>query len=112
MGLEPGVRARYDPCMPEVVTLVTGVVSEERLDDLAEEYRAGVAAGLPPAIQETFLVEADGGRVGILTIWRRRSELEAMLATGEEPFARRLIRTAGGTPEVTLYRVREHAGEP
>jgi hypothetical protein len=26
-----------------------------------------------------------------------------MLASGEEPFARRLIREAGGTPDVQIY---------
>jgi len=28
-----------------------------------------------------------------------------MLASGEEPFARRLIRAAGGSPEVAIYEV-------
>ncbi len=32
-----------------------------------------------------------------------------MLASGDEPFARRLIRSAGGTPEVTIYDVVVHA---
>lgn len=42
--------------MAEVVTLVRGVVSPERLQEVREPYRAGVAAGLPPEIEQTFLL--------------------------------------------------------
>lgn len=95
--------------MAEVVTHVTGVVQPDGAHQIAEAYRAAVAEGLGPAIEETFLLGADGGRVTIVTVWRRRADLEAMLASGDEPLARRLIREAGGTPGVTVYRIVERA---
>jgi hypothetical protein len=35
-------------------------------------------------------------------VWQRRADLDAMLASGEEPFARRLIRSAGHPRVVAL----------
>jgi len=93
--------------MAEVVTHVTGIVSRDGARRVTEAYRAALAGGAGPAIEETFLLEADGGRVTILTVWRRRTDLDAMLASGEEPLARRLIREAGGTPEPTIYSIVE-----
>jgi hypothetical protein len=33
-----------------------------------------------------------------------------MIASAEEPFARRVVREAGGSPEVTVYRIVQRAG--
>ncbi|NJD28270.1 MAG: hypothetical protein FIA92_08225 [Chloroflexi bacterium] len=96
--------------MAEVVSIVTGTVSSDGLQQVADAYRSGLSEGPPPEIEETFLLEADGGRVAILSVWHRRSGLEAMIASGEEPFARRVIREAGGSPEVTVYRIVQRAG--
>lgn len=43
--------------------------------------------------------------MAILSVWHRRADLDAMLASGEEPFARRLIHSAGGTPQVAIYEI-------
>jgi hypothetical protein len=89
--------------MAEVVTIVRGVIPAGREHEVVDPYRAGTREGPPPEIEETFLLRSDGGRMAILSVWHRRSGLDAMLASGEEPFARRLIREAGGTPDVQIY---------
>ncbi len=65
--------------MAEVVTIVTGAIPAGREHEVVDPYREA------------------------LSVWHRRADLEAMLASGEEPFARRLIRGAGGTPDVRIY---------
>jgi heme-degrading monooxygenase HmoA len=100
------------PDMANVVSLVRGIVPAERTDDLERAYTQALRDGPPPAIEETFLLKADGGQVAILSVWRGRADLDAMLASGEEPFARRLIRTAGGTPEATIYEVVARSSAP
>ncbi len=89
--------------MAEVVTLVTGYVEPDRVAEVAETYRKALQSGTPPDLEETFLLGASDGRVGVLSVWYRRADLDAMLASGEDPFARRLIQNAGGTPEVAIY---------
>jgi hypothetical protein len=89
--------------MAEVVTIVRGAIAAERESEVIRPYREGLKEGPPPAIEETFLLRSVDGQMAIVSVWHRRADLDAMLATGEEPFARRLIRTAGGTPEVMIY---------
>ena len=91
--------------MAEVVTLVAGHIQPDRVVEIAGPYRDALANGPPPDLEETFLLEGDAGQIAILSVWHRRADLDAMLASGEEPFARRLIRSAGGTPEVAIYDV-------
>lgn len=85
-------------------TLVTGHIVAHRVEALAEAYRELVRGGLGPALEDTFLVKT-GDRLGILTVWHRRADLDALLASGEEPPARRLILTHGGEPDVTIWEV-------
>lgn len=91
--------------MPEVMTYVTGRVGSDRLFQVVERYRAAILDGPPPSIESTYLVEGSEGMVAILTFWRTREDLETMRSSGEEPLARRLIREAGGDPEVRVLRV-------
>jgi catechol 2,3-dioxygenase-like lactoylglutathione lyase family enzyme len=95
--------------MAEVVTLATGTVSADGMRRIAEAFRIGLAGGPPPEIEETFLLEAAAGRVAIMTVWHRQSSLDALLTSGEEPFARRLIREAGGTPDVAIFDIAARA---
>lgn len=88
--------------MGAVVTWVRGTVSPGRQLGVLEPYRAGIEAGLPPHLSHTMLLR-DGDELSIVTTWRRREDLEAYLASGEEPFARRLIREAGGEPQVRVF---------
>ena len=91
--------------MAEVVTIVSGIVARERANQVIEPYRDALKEGLPPTLEETFLVMGEADQMAIVSVWYRRADLEAMLASGEEPFARRLIRGAGGTPEVRIYEI-------
>ena len=85
-----------------MVTWVSGRVAAERQDEVSGPYAAGIAGGLPPGIDLTMLIR-DGDEMGIVTVWARREDLDAMIASNEEPFARRLIREAGGTPSVRVF---------
>ncbi len=89
--------------MAEVVTLVTGYVEPDTIPEVTATSRKALEGGTPPDLEETFLLSGAAGQVGVLSVWHRRADLDAMLASGEEPFARRLIRSAGGTPEVAVY---------
>lgn len=89
--------------MVEVITFVTGKVPEDRVAELERAYRELVRDGTPPTLEDSFLLRTDDGRVAIASLWHRRADLEAMLASGEEPPARRLIRTHGAEPEVTFW---------
>jgi len=91
--------------MGAVVTMVRGQVPPERVHEVADPYREALKDGPPPDLEQTFLLQGDDGKLAIMSVWHRREDLEAMLASGEEPFARRLIRSAGGTPEVAIYDV-------
>ena len=91
--------------MAEVITLVTGDIPLNRIEALEEAYRELLHGGLPPTLEDTLLVKAAGDRVGILSLWHRRADLDALLASGEKPPARRLIRKHGGEPEVTIWGV-------
>ncbi|HEX7173185.1 MAG TPA: hypothetical protein VF365_11350 [Candidatus Limnocylindria bacterium] len=97
--------------MVEVITIVTGNVPEDRLAELERAYRELMRDGVPPMLEDSFLLRANDGRVAIASLWRRRADLDAMLASGEEPPARRLIRTHGGEPEVTLWEPLVRASE-
>jgi hypothetical protein len=83
--------------------MVAGVIPPEKVDEVIDRYGEALRRELPPGLAETFLLSEPGGRMTVLTVWRGRADLEAMLDSGEEPFARRLIREAGGTPEVGIY---------
>jgi hypothetical protein len=91
--------------MSKVVTLVTGLIGADRAHEVIDPYREALKSGPPAEIEETFLLKGDGDQIAILSVWHRRADLDAMLASGQEPFARRLIREAGGIPEVAIYEV-------
>lgn len=88
--------------MGTAVTWVRGPVAPDRQAEVIERYRAAIAGGLPPDIDQTMLLR-EGDELNIVTVWPRREDLDAYLATGEEPFARRLIREAGGDPIVRIF---------
>ncbi len=93
-----------------VISFVRGTISPEARQEVAERFSAALASGLPPAIEQTYLLTGDGDAVAILTVWRDRAALETMMASGEEPFARRLIREAGGQPMVEFLDVAVASG--
>ncbi|MBI3751185.1 MAG: hypothetical protein HY263_05960 [Chloroflexi bacterium] len=95
--------------MARVISIVRGDIPAERIAGLVAAYGEAIEHGRPPAIVETFLASGSG-TVAIVTVWRERADLEAMVASGEEPLARRLIREAGGAPQVEFLDVLLGAG--
>lgn len=93
------------PAQVSVVSIISGRLPAENVEGLVAAYRAAVAAGIPSGILATYALNAGGGEVRIMTVWRSRADLEAMIATGEEPLARRLIREAGGEPRAEFLDV-------
>jgi hypothetical protein len=93
--------------MTQVLSLVRGSVDPAAVEQIRTRYRAGVSGGRPPGLEATWLLRGADGTVAIATLWQDRSALDAMVATGEEPLARRLIRTAGGQPTAEFFDVLE-----
>ena len=91
--------------MTPVLTLVSAVIAADRRDEVTRGYRQAIAAGLPDGIRETFLLVHDDGTLAIATVWEDEGKLEAMRSSGEEPLARRLLREAGGDPELRVFGV-------
>jgi heme-degrading monooxygenase HmoA len=98
--------------MAETVTIVSGVIAPERQTEVEGPYRAAIAGGLPPGLTDTMLLRGEDGRVTIVSVWATRADLDAMRASGNEPLARRLIREAGGTPEVGIHEVLARGAHP
>jgi len=82
--------------------MVRGTVPAPAVPALIDAYRAATADP-PPAIVWTELLTTATGSVAIVTTWRDREALEEMLASGQEPLARRLVREAGGEPTVEIF---------
>jgi hypothetical protein len=90
--------------MASVVTMVSAKIAPERVPEVTGPFSAAVRAGLPER-RQTTLLRGDGDIWRIVTVWRSREDLDAYLASVDEPFARRLFRKAGGTPEVDIFEV-------
>ena len=89
-----------------VLSFVSARISPERRDEVVGPYSAMVERGsLPPGLERTFLLEGEDGTMAIATVWESRDALDAMLATGEEPFARRVLMEAGGQPAAQFFDV-------
>jgi len=82
-----------------------GSVTADRLDEVVGPYRSAMAVDLPPTIATTYLLTDAADTMAIATVWRDRADLDAMVASGEEPVARRLTREAGGEPRAEFFSV-------
>jgi hypothetical protein len=91
--------------MAAVLSIVRGTVEPDAVDGIVARYEAGLAQPRPPGLVSSWLLSGRDGAVAIATLWRDRALLDAMIATGEEPFARRLIREAGGSPNAEFFEV-------
>ena len=89
-----------------VLTFVSAKISAHRQDEVIHPYSEAMTRGLPPELRQTFLVVGDDDTMAIATVWHRREDLDAMLESGEEPFARRLLREAGGETEARFIEIR------
>ena len=92
-----------------VMSFVSATIAAERRDDVTGPYSDMVAKDLPDAIRQTFLLAGDDGTMAIATVWNSREELEAMRASGDEPFARRVLREAGGEPQAVFFDIAAEA---
>ena len=93
-----------------ILSFVSARVSPERRDEVIRPYSEMVSGGLPPAIRETFLLVGDEDDImAIATVWHRREDLERVRSSGEEPFARRVLREAGGEPEARFFEIAAEA---
>lgn len=93
-----------------VLSLVTARIAPDRREDVVGAYRLALDGGLPPPIRQTFLLLGEDETVAIATVWRSREGLDAMLASGEEPLARRLLREAGGDPAASFFEIADESG--
>ncbi len=91
--------------MANVITMVSARIPAARVPDLTGAFSQAVRAGLPGQRRQTFLLRGEGDLWRIVTVWRSREDLDAYLASVDEPFARRLLRDAGGTPEADVFDV-------
>lgn len=91
--------------MSGIVTMVGARISEDRVGGLMASFSQAVRAGLPEQRRQTSLLRGDDGTWRIVTLWSSRADLADYLASVDEPFARRVLREAGGTPSVDVFEV-------
>jgi len=84
--------------------MVSAKIAPEPVPDVTGPFSAAVRSGMPER-RQTTLLRGDRDIWRIVTVWRSREDLDAYLASVEEPFARRLFREAGGKPEVDIFEV-------
>jgi heme-degrading monooxygenase HmoA len=90
--------------MSSVITTVRARIASERVAEVTGPFSEAVRRGMPER-RQTMLLRGEGDAWQIITVWDSRADLDAYLASVEEPFARRLLRLAGGTPEVEVFEV-------
>ncbi|MDG4892716.1 hypothetical protein P9272_03835 [Mesorhizobium sp. WSM4976] len=103
--IDPARRIGKFYIMGRVISIVEGDVALEQIPALIEAYKNLIDSGLPPSIVQSFLVQRSHDHVAIITVWRTREDLQAMIDSGGEPVARRLIREAGGQPQANFHDV-------
>jgi hypothetical protein len=94
-----------------VVSFVSARIVPERQEQVRRAYVEMVGRGLPSAIRETFLLAAEDGTMAVVTVWRSREDLEVVRSAPEEPFARRVLREAGGDPRAQFFEIVSEAPE-
>jgi hypothetical protein len=90
--------------MSSVITTVRARIAPERVAEVTGPFSEAVRRGMPER-RQTMLLRGEGDAWQIVTVWDSRADLDAYLSSVEEPFARRLLRLAGGTPEVEVFEV-------
>jgi len=94
------------------LSLVSALIAPERQPEVIKTYQGMVEAELPPVIRETFLLVSDDGTVAIATVWNSPEALDAVRYGPEEPFARRVLREAGGDPSAQFFDIVAEGGSP
>ena len=91
--------------MSEIVTIVSAWIPPDGVDGLVAAFNEAVRAGLPVQRRQTMLLCGEGGDWRVVTVWSSRADLDAYVASVDEPFAWRLLREAGGDPSAQLFEV-------
>lgn len=86
-----------------VLSFVSASVSPDRRDEVIRPYREAVGGDLGPGVRQTFLLAGEDNMMAIATVWDSREALDSYIDSVEEPFARRVLRAAGGEPEVRFF---------
>jgi antibiotic biosynthesis monooxygenase len=97
--------------MPSVITMVSARIAPARIPEVTARFSAAVRAGMPER-RQTTLLRGGGDLWRIVTVWRSRADLDAYLASVEEPFAIGLFRMTGGSPEVEVFEVAGDSSAP
>jgi hypothetical protein len=95
-----------------VLSFVSAQIAAERRPEVIRPFSEAVRQGPPPTLRQTFLLLGEDETVAIASVWHRREDLDALLASGEEPFARRLLREAGGEPVAHFFEIAVEAPSP
>ena len=86
-----------------VLSFVSASVSPDRRDEVVRSYTDAVAGELGPGVRQTFLLSGEDETMAIATVWNSRDDLNAYIASVEEPLARQMLREAGGEPQAKFF---------
>ena len=92
-----------------VLSFVRGSVSADRRDEVIRPFTDAVAGDLGPGVRQTFLLLGEDDTMAIATVWNSREDLDSYIASVEEPLARRILREAGGEPQVMFFDIQVEA---
>jgi hypothetical protein len=84
--------------------MVTATIAPDRVAEITGAFSEAVRAGMPER-RQTTLLRGEGNLWSVMTVWRSREDLDSYLSSVDEPFARRLFRTAGGEPTAAIFEV-------
>jgi heme-degrading monooxygenase HmoA len=92
-----------------VLSFVSASVSADRRDEVIRPYTDAVAGDLGAGVRQTFLLVGEDDTLAIATVWNSREDLDSYIASVDEPLARRLLREAGGEPQVRFFDIQVEA---
>ena len=92
-----------------VLSFVSASVPADRRDAVVRPYTDAVRGTLGAGVRQTFLLVGEDDTMAIATVWNSREDLDAYIASVDEPLARRILREAGGEPEVSFYDIQVEA---
>ena len=92
-----------------VLSFVSASVRTDRRSEVVRPYTDAVAGELGPGVRQTFLLVAEDDTMAIATVWDSREVLDAYISSVDEPLARRILREAGGEPEVRFFDIEVEA---
>lgn len=97
----------------EIMTEVSGVISEKRADEVAVAFAELAQRPLPDGLLRTELLAGRGGEWKIQSLWRDQAALDAMRAGTEPPAAPALFRRLGAEPVLRIYHLQaRHTAPP